>query len=310
MEKEMIKEINSFNTDLNETNSSEVSNDLDQHLKFIPSNLREKVKEKLERTIFYTPRIGIMGQSGAGKSSLANAIVGRKVFETGSNGGCTRKLQEEIVYIGKRKLIFVDLPGIAEDTHFDEEYKELYRKAFTDLDIILWVIKIDNRANQADKEFYKEIKQEFIRKYNREILFVLSQADKADPSDGWEHDKYVPSEEQNETILENKKRISEMFETFSGNVLPVACKYREGKFKSYGLSKLVLRIIEVLPKEAKASFYASANEEAKTESAKVEAQKGLWDTIVDTVKERIPEIVETLLPLAKIAIDKIFKKWF
>lgn len=72
----------------------------------------------------------------------------------------------------------------------------------------------------------------------------------------------------------------------------------------------MLRIIEVLPKEAKASFYASANEETKTESAKVEAQKGLLDSIVDAVKEKLPEIVETLLPLAKTAIDKIFKKWF
>lgn len=145
----------------------------------LPPEIQNKLREQLNSIANYTPRVGIMGKSGAGKSSLANAIVGKQVFKVGHLGGCTRDLQEEVVQIENRELVFVDLPGIAENPERHDEYLKLYEDQLPKLDIILWVIKVDDRAQKDDLEFYQWLTQRYKKE---QIIFVLSQCDKTHPT--------------------------------------------------------------------------------------------------------------------------------
>ncbi|MFU2076222.1 GTPase family protein [Gallibacterium anatis] len=263
----------------------------DEFVKHIPKKLRDTLVKSVLSSIAYTPRIGIMGQSGAGKSSLVNAIVGRKVFDVGHAGGCTRKVQEKTIEISRaNKLTFVDLPGIAENEHYDKEYQDLYEKELKSLDIVLWIIKIDNRANQADQLFYNKMINDF--KYPKnQIVFVLSQIDKTNPSREFNYKLYIPSQKQKTNIEANIQRIADDFSLSENNIFPVVCDYVEDKdiFETYGLDDLTTKIITSMPNKAKSGFYASVDKKNRTETAKQEAKKGFEDSTIDTIFDTIEQ---------------------
>ncbi|HAO0480330.1 TPA: GTPase, partial [Escherichia coli] len=61
---------------------SSLSAHVKSHLTFLPEEIRQKILEHLRSVIQYEPVIGIMGKSGAGKSSLCNAIFQSRVCAT------------------------------------------------------------------------------------------------------------------------------------------------------------------------------------------------------------------------------------
>ncbi|OOF53316.1 GTPase family protein [Rodentibacter trehalosifermentans] len=291
---------------------SQINNTLDRILDNVPPEIRSDIKRKLESIIFYTPKIGVMGKSGAGKSSLINAIMGRNVCQTGGVGGCTRDIQEERISVGSREIIFMDLPGIAENTQRNDEYVQLYAKKLKDLDVLLWVIKIDDRANKDDEEFYNWL----IKNYKKErILFVLSQSDKAEPSRDWNYNIYSPSNIQLNTIYKNQQRIKDTFCVSLDDIIPIACEFYNNKFDTYNIDKLVTRIIQKVPQEAKSSLLSSVAMENRTQEAKKEAKstfRSVVDTIYDTAVEYIPVPAPVKIVLRKSkdwVVDKVEAGW-
>ncbi|MBN6068996.1 50S ribosome-binding GTPase [Aggregatibacter actinomycetemcomitans] len=298
----------------NRTNPSEKDNQkiLDEWLDKLPESLRSKIKERLFKTINYEPKIGIMGKSGAGKSSLVNAILTKAICETGGVGGCTREIQEEKAVINGTKITFVDLPGVAENKDRHSEYDKLYAEKIKELDLILWVIKVDDRANKNDEEFYEELIQYYDKK---RILFVLSQCDKAQPNREFDYPNFKLSQKQLDNISQNKKRISEYFNIPANYVLPVACEYYEEKFNNWNIPELITRIIEVVPSESKSAIYKTIPKENRTLEAKSSAKSGFRKFIeeaIDTVINHIPmpDIAKNIAKKAKdIFLDGIGKAW-
>src|SRR5699024_2957671 len=70
--------------------------------------LRKRIAEEFKASENAQIRIGIIGDSGTGKSSLINAIAGKYVAETGATE-TTNEPQE--ITLENGQVTFVDLPG-------------------------------------------------------------------------------------------------------------------------------------------------------------------------------------------------------
>ena len=96
-------------------------------LEILPENIRESIARRINDVISYEPVIGIMGKTGAGKSSLCNAIFKGDICAVSDVAACTRETQEMRIQFGKRSVRLIDIPGVGENAERDAEYEQLYR---------------------------------------------------------------------------------------------------------------------------------------------------------------------------------------
>lgn len=87
-------------------------NVLKQPLSILPEHISDLVLEHIRQSIHYEPVIGIMGKTGAGKSSLCNALFEHPLSPVSHAEGCTRKPLHFTLNAEGRSLTLVDLPGV------------------------------------------------------------------------------------------------------------------------------------------------------------------------------------------------------
>jgi GTP-binding protein EngB required for normal cell division len=180
-----------------------------------------KVQEEKNKAL----SVCAIGETGKGKSSLFNALLGAKL-ETSDVAPCTKNVQKVILKARSGcEIIFIDLPGIGENSSSDSKYLELYLEQIIECDIVLLAIQADERSvtftlNSLNQLFDKiddndEIKSAILRK----ITIVLTKADLLCTSP-WilaKYDNYgmfTPSKPTRQ-ILEQKERYFQ--DTFYGS---------------------------------------------------------------------------------------------
>ncbi|WP_213801780.1 GTPase family protein [Klebsiella oxytoca] len=179
----------------------------EQPLASLPQPLRKLILARLRSLTQYEPVIGIMGKTGVGKSSLCNALFQGEVTPVSDVKACTRDVLRFRLCNGNHSLMVVDLPGVGESEQRDEEYTALYRHILPELDLVLWVIKTDDRALSVDEHFYRKV----MLAYQQRILFVVNQADKAEPCHQWNTTSNTPSHSQQSTIEAKRSAVQQLF---------------------------------------------------------------------------------------------------
>lgn len=163
-------------SDINEDKGNKlIKNAID----ILPKEIRESVLNRIKNIINYEPVIGVMGKTGAGKSSLVNAIFKDNVCPISDVEACTRETKEIKIQFGHRSITLIDIPGVGENASRDNEYEALYKRLLPKMDLILWVIKGDDRAFSADEHFYQKVLKP--AGGDKKTLFVLNQIDKIEP---------------------------------------------------------------------------------------------------------------------------------
>lgn len=270
----------------------------------VDSKQKAEIKKRLDNVINYVPRIGIMGKTGVGKSSLCNALFGMEVCEISDVEACTRREKEVSVNIGKKGLKLIDVPGVGESEARNKEYSELYTKLIPELDLILWVIKGDDRAHSEDETFYNNI----IKPYEDEgnpFLFVLNQVDKIEPFREWDEKKNEPGNKQYRNISRKIESVATFFGVPASKIIGVSAN------EKYNLTNLVDEIVHILPKDKVVAVAKNIPSENISEKANKQINKTFWEVTGDVISDVVRnarESVETICDTVKSLGEKILDK--
>ncbi|MFV3406462.1 GTPase family protein [Pseudomonas sp. NY15463] len=263
-----------------------------------------KILKRISGVLSYQPAVGVFGKTGAGKSSLCNAVFGKDVCEISDIAGCTRKPQEVILELGGKGIKLLDVPGVGESNDRDKEYADLYRSLLPELDLVLWVIKGDDRAFSSDETFYKNLVRPYVEK-GRPFVVVLNQIDKIEPFREWDETVNQPGAKQAANIEQKRKNVAEIFGLPLSCVIPVSANER------YGLVNLVDRVVELLPADKKAIVLDAVKADTRSEHSKSEAKDGFLETVFNVVTDIIPiaPVAKTIVKAISKIISKIFSWW-
>lgn len=114
----------------------------------------------------YSGFIAIIGPTNAGKSTLLNQIMERKVSIVSHKVQTTRTRLRAIKMVGNRQLVFVDTPGVFKpNRRLDRAMVGAAMSALDDADAVLLVIDAQKGLTQTVRDLIEKIK-------NHKNLFV------------------------------------------------------------------------------------------------------------------------------------------
>ncbi|ELY2060132.1 GTPase family protein [Enterobacter hormaechei subsp. xiangfangensis] len=259
---------------------------LQQSLSGLPQWASARILQQINQLTHYEPVIGIMGKTGVGKSSLCNTLFAGEVSPVSDVAACTRKPLRFDLQLGKRSMTIVDLPGVGESGERDAEYAALYRAQLPRLDLVLWLIKADDRALAVDEHFYHQVIGE---SYRHKVLFVICQSDKVEPTNS--ANKLSPEQKQN--ISRKICLLHELFQPVNP-ICAVSVRLQ------WGLRVMAERMIRCLPREASSPVVSQLSAPLRTDAVNKKARDDFGETvgsILDTVSSMplIPAPVRTII---------------
>lgn len=265
----------------------------------IPAEYRNKISSRINHIIQYEPMVGVFGKTGAGKSSLCNALFGRDICPISDIAACTRETQQVRLNLAGKGMILLDVPGVGESGDRDAEYDALYREWLPKLDLVLWIVKADDRALAVDEDFFTRLVKPYMD-VGKPFLVVLNQVDKIEPFREWDQKARQPGSRQAANIKEKCRVVAGVFGLPLGQVLAVSAA------EKYGLVELVDGIIHAMPAEKRVSVLREVQTEYRSENAKREAEKGILDVIVEVAGKALFKAVDWVAD----KIGSVFSGWW
>lgn len=262
----------------------------------LPREQAENIAGKVKELQNYQPRVAVFGKTGAGKSSLCNSIFGEDVAPVSDTEACTRAPQEYLLRLSKTNtIVLIDMPGVGESKARDEEYSALYTSLLPHIDLLLWVVKSDDRALSVDEHIWNTCVSTFVSS-GCPVFVVINQVDKVNPVREWDVQNNSPGPSQQKLVEEKILALSTAFKVAANQIVPVSA------LEHYNIVGLVEAIVLALPNEKKLSFLNAVNDDVISDTAQKEAERGFFEAIADYAKKTyewmkpyIPTILEGLL---------------
>lgn len=235
---------------------------LAQFMSYMESKLKpnefEEFRTKVQTELLdRAPVVAIIGKAGVGKTTTINNLFDVDDYvaealsfdEKGHIGdvrrGTTTAIRKRFdlkIGIG---LDIIDLPGLGDDIRKDKEFEAIYRQILPKCDIILYVLKADNRTLGEDERILQNIVLPSCDK--KKIILAVNQVDILGENEGlhWDTRINLPDPRQEELIQLKQKNISSMFhEDLDVDANKIVCY---SAIKRYHLLELLHSIVKTTP---------------------------------------------------------------
>lgn len=168
--------------------------------------------------------VSLIGRPNAGKSTLLNTIIGKKIAITSNTVQTTRNIIQGIYTTDNLQIVFVDTPGIHKPQYkLGKILNDQAYYSMEDVDLILFLIDATQKIGSGDKfiiEKLKEVKTPVILLLNKidkiryeELLPIIN-----------EYKDLYPFKEIIPISATKKTNITDLIKTIS-NYLPNDIKY-------------------------------------------------------------------------------------
>jgi GTPase len=117
--------------------------------------------------------IAIIGRPNAGKSTLVNALVGRKVAIVSPKPQTTRNRIQGIVNRDDAQIVLIDTPGIHKaENALGRQMMDEVTNAFDGIDVLTLLVDASTGASAADKYSF-----DLVRRFKGPVFLVLNKID-------------------------------------------------------------------------------------------------------------------------------------
>jgi GTP-binding protein Era len=224
----------------------------------------------------------LVGRPNAGKSTLTNAMVGRKVAITSDRPQTTRRVLRGVVNREDGQLIMVDTPGLHRPrTLLGQRLNDQVRETWSSVDVVGLCIPADQAVGPGDRYIANELS--FLRR--KPIVVVVTKTDA------------VPRE----TVAERLAEVSDLGEAIGlswAEVVPVSALLGDQ------VELLIERLIAQLP-EGPVLF---PDGDASDEPLEIAVAELIREAALDGVQDELPHsiavVVEEIEPRADRPVDR------
>ena len=118
--------------------------------------------------------VSIVGRPNVGKSTLLNAIIGKKIAITSNTAQTTRNIIQGVYNTDDLQIIFIDTPGIHKPQN--KLGTVLNKQAYyplSDVDVILFLVDVTQEFGRGDNFILEKLKENDIP-----VLLILNKIDK------------------------------------------------------------------------------------------------------------------------------------
>ena len=116
--------------------------------------------------------VSLIGRPNAGKSTLMNSIIGKKIAITSNKPQTTRNVIQGVYHEEDTQIVFVDTPGVHKPNHKLGTYLNKQVYGSMDTDVLLFLVDAKEPFGKGDTFVLEKMKEA-----NKPIILVLNKID-------------------------------------------------------------------------------------------------------------------------------------
>lgn len=225
------------------------------------ADLLSLAKEKFPDTDI-VPTLVLCGRTGAGKSSLINALMQRNVLPCGVIPTTQKATERELSEDGI-PLRVIDLPGIGEAGLHDTRIKEMLDQA-DNAHVMLLALACPERSLDYETNFLREVDERYANREPLPRILAATKIDCASPVRDWNPQTlnlHEPRTQKECNIMDWLHYVEGVLGKSVQQIVPCAsgASYSDVE-NQYGIQYLRKAIFEILPEAARTYFVRIAQD--------------------------------------------------